>query len=533
MAFADVLISVGDCGCFQVICFILMIIARLFFPGHNMLQNFTAATPQHRCRVPWLENASLGAPLDSPRNLSKENLLRISIPWEQNSPSRCSRYVRPQWQLLLNDSADVSDHWDLVCEVKVMKQLAQSVYMGGVLVGAVVLGSFADRFGRRTILLISYLGIAASGTGAAFAPTMSVYMVARFFSGIFNSGASLNIFSLGLEWMSMKNRELYSLASGCAYTTGQIILAGFAYAIRDWRYLQLAVSAPFFLIVFIGMLHAESARWLILKGRYDDALKCFKRVARINGKRDVLNLEILKMELENDNVEFSKNTNTFLDLVRTATMRKRTFIILFVWFATAFSYYGLALNLQGFKVNIYLLMALFGPVDYISILAVYATAKYIGRRVGQSGALLLAGSISVTLIFTPEDMVKLRASLAVIGKGFLSAAFTILYLFTGEVFPTVMRQTSIGAGSTMARVGAMLAPLVIHSGDFYPVLPQIIYAVMCLSAGLAALMLPETRNTNLPDTVDDLLQQQKGQKSMHTMKSFSEEKEVTNNSTRV
>uniref|UniRef100_A0A8C4NHZ2 Uncharacterized protein n=1 Tax=Eptatretus burgeri TaxID=7764 RepID=A0A8C4NHZ2_EPTBU len=71
--------------------------------------NFSAATPRHYCRIPWLENASLEAPPDFPWNLSKESLLRVAIPWEHDSLSRCSRYTQPQWQLLLNNSANVLD----------------------------------------------------------------------------------------------------------------------------------------------------------------------------------------------------------------------------------------------------------------------------------------------------------------------------------------------------------------------------------------------------------------------------------------
>ena len=112
MAFLQLLKTVGDSGRFQLINAILLCIPLLVMPSHMLIQNFTAATPQHHCRVPWLENASLEALKDSPWNLSK-NLLRVAIPWDQDSLSMCSRYVRPQWQLLLNDSADGLEHAEI------------------------------------------------------------------------------------------------------------------------------------------------------------------------------------------------------------------------------------------------------------------------------------------------------------------------------------------------------------------------------------------------------------------------------------
>uniref|UniRef100_A0A8C4QJ79 Uncharacterized protein n=1 Tax=Eptatretus burgeri TaxID=7764 RepID=A0A8C4QJ79_EPTBU len=98
MAFLKLLKTVGDSGRFQLLHAILMCIPLLVVPSHHLIQNFTAATPRHHCQILRLENAS------------KENLLRVAIPWEHDSLSKCSRYVQPQWQLMLNDSADVSDH---------------------------------------------------------------------------------------------------------------------------------------------------------------------------------------------------------------------------------------------------------------------------------------------------------------------------------------------------------------------------------------------------------------------------------------
>lgn len=39
----------------------------------------------------------------------------------------------------------LSLQWDLVCSYRQLRQMAQSIYMAGVLVGALVLGGLSDR----------------------------------------------------------------------------------------------------------------------------------------------------------------------------------------------------------------------------------------------------------------------------------------------------------------------------------------------------------------------------------------------------
>ncbi|KAJ8348271.1 hypothetical protein SKAU_G00268600 [Synaphobranchus kaupii] len=110
-------------------------------------------------------------------------------------------------------------------------------------------------------------------------------------------------------------------------------------------------------------------------------------------------------------------------------------------------------------------------------------------------------------------MQTIRTTLAVLGKGFSSASFTCVYLFTVELYPTVIRQTGMGLSSTMARVGSMAAPAVLILDEVLPTLPSIVYGGSAVVAGIFAFFLPETLNVPLPETIDDAEEKWGRQKS--------------------
>ncbi|NWT47195.1 S226A protein, partial [Uria aalge] len=97
------------------------------------------------------------------------------------------------------------------------------------------------------------------------------------------------------------------------------------------------------------------------------------------------------------------------------------------------------------------------------------------------------------------ELQTVRTALAVIGKGCLSASFNCVFLYTTELYPTPIRQTGLGFGSTMARVGGIVAPLVKMMDEYYPFLPPAVYGVAPVVAAVAAGFLPETLNRPLPD----------------------------------
>ncbi|MEQ2244815.1 hypothetical protein ILYODFUR_021055 [Ilyodon furcidens] len=71
----------------------------------------------------------------------------------------------------------------------------------------------------------------------------------------------------------------------------------------------------------------------------------------------------------------------------------------------------------------------------------------------------------------------------------------------------------MGWVSMMARVGAMVAPMVQLTGDYIPWLPGLIYGGAPILSGIAAVFLPETLGTHLPDTIQDVEDRGSGKRS--------------------
>ncbi|NXQ00997.1 S226A protein, partial [Vidua macroura] len=527
--FGAVLAQVGGLGRFQVLQTALLAVPILLMASHNLLQNFTAAVPPHRCRVPAGPGATpaphgatpdatsadprdtlrgSAAVLRSPGGTSGSPGATLRSPNGVHSPG-ATHPCRDGWDY--DRSIYVSTivtEWDLVCGYRQLRQMAQSIYMAGVLVGALVLGGLSDRFGRKAMLMWSYLQLGVMGTCTAFAPNYASYCVFRFAGGMALSGFGLSIACLVVEWIPTPYRAITVAITGFAYTLGQIILAGVAYAVPHWRWLQLSVSLPFFVFLLYSWWLAESARWLVLSGKAERAVKVLQRVATFNNRKEEgekITVEMLKSNMKEE-LAALKSSYTVSDLVRTPVIRHIFFCLSIVWwgFSISFSYYGLAMDLQNFGVSIYLIQVIFGAVDFPAKVVVTVSLSYVGRRLSLMVALFLAGLVIVANIFVPTELQTVRTALAVIGKGCLSASFNCVFLYTTELYPTPIRQTGLGFGSTMARVGGIVAPLVKMMDEYYPFLPPAVYGVAPVVAAVAAAFLPETLNTPLPDTIEEV-----------------------------
>ncbi|XP_006001989.1 solute carrier family 22 member 15 isoform X2 [Latimeria chalumnae] len=432
---------VGEMGIYQVyLCILLGILLQLYVATEAILTALVGAVPSYY----WDLEGFAGNHSQGNHSASEDKAFREWL--HKSNDSEIRRHVH------FNSSfTSIASEWWLVGNATYKVSLASSFYFGGVLVGVVSFGQLSDRFGRKKLYLTGSLG------------------------GLF--------FAVGIS--------LYALLG---------------YFFRSWRTLTLVSNLQGVLVFIPSVFIPESPRWLYSQGRLSEAEDVLCLIARRNC-RQKCNLS-LKLPANKSRGE----TGSVLDLFRFRILLGRTLIMMYLWFVCSLVYYGLTLNVGDLGGSLYVNLALSGLAEVPSYpICIYLiNQKWSGRRRTLVGFLMMGGIACLVVMFLPEKrdsglfaVVNTR-SLSFLGKLTISAAFNIVYIYSSELYPTVVRNAGMGVCSMFSRFGGIVAPFIPSLKSVQAFLPFIVFGAAGLSSGLLGLLLPETLNQLLPETMADL-----------------------------
>ncbi|KAM3606834.1 uncharacterized protein V6R79_024146 [Siganus canaliculatus] len=543
MKFDTILEELGGFGPFQILLFVLFCSPRIVLPCHFLLNIFITSVPQHRCDISTLHDGGVF------RNLTLQQRLQVSVPLQEDGEmNSCQMFAQPQLQLL-NDSSNSSllptvqcqsgwvydnstftstlaTEWDLVCDKKHLTKTTSSIFFFGVMIGAFAFGYLCDKYGRRPTLLVSYVMATVFGFATAFANSFALFAVLRFLTGFGLIGTGFNSMVLSIEWVDTRHRSLVGVMGSLCWSAGNMLLAAFAFLINDWRTLNMAVTAPLVLAVLTWWWIPESARWLLANGKVEQAQFYLDKCAKLNKGQKLES--VVKLETLTDVRVTENNKNyTYIHLFKTPRMRRLAVLTGIAWYGVAATYYGISLNIAGFDLSMYLTHFIYAAIEVPAKLLIFWLMDKVGRRKCLAGTLLLSGLCIAITVSVPKDLWYVRAVAGVMGKGSSEASFATASLYTTELYPTVVRQNGIGYTNLAGRLGVIVAPLILLLDDVWAPLPQIIICSVAVASGLVSLLLPETLNARLPETIDDVEKQRGHDVSSHSVESSDVFQELT------
>ncbi|XP_004696658.1 solute carrier family 22 member 4 [Echinops telfairi] len=532
----EVIAFLGEWGPFQRLVFFLLSASIVPNGFNGMSAVFLAGTPQHRCRVP--ESANLSGAW---RNHS----VPLRLQDGREVPHSCRRYklaalanfsalgLLPGRDVNLTEleqescldgwefSQDVYlstivTEWSLVCEHDWKTPLTTSLFFLGVLFGSFVSGQLSDRFGRKSILFSTM----AVQTGFSFLQIFSVnwemFTVLFVIVGMGQISNYVVAFILGTEILGKSVRIIFSTLGVCTFfAVGYMLLPLFAYFIRDWRMLLLALTVPGVLCVPLWWFIPESPRWLISQRRFKEAEEIIRKAATMNNITPPM---VIFDSTELQELKPLKQQKAFiLDLFRTRNIATITIMSLLLWMLTSVGYFALSLNAPNLHGDAYLNCFLSALIEIPAYITAWLLLRTLPRRYIIAGVLFLGGGVLLLIQVVPPGYSAWSIGLVMLGKFGITSAFSMLYVFTAELYPTMVRNMAVGITSMASRVGSIIAPYFVYLGAYNRILPYILMGSLTILIGILTLFFPESFGTPLPETFEQ----------MQKVKGFRSRKETT------
>jgi MFS transporter, putative metabolite transport protein len=369
----------------------------------------------------------------------------------------------------------------------------------GIFLGAFLGGWLTDKFGRQVLFTIDLAAIIGCSIAQFFVGDVFWLIVLRLLIGM-AVGADYPIAtSLLAEFSPRKWRgpllgafvAMWFVGAAAAYLVGEIL--HHTDPSNGWRWMLASAAVPAILIVLARLGTPESPRWLLKRGRVDEANEVLRKVFGAGVSVDDLPEEV------RENLRVSA-------LVKAGYGKRMAFITIF-W-----------------------------TCSIVPLFAVYAFGPKILGALGLTGAMANYGSAFITVMFLVGCIVGLvlvdrigrrpliihsfvwgGVALLLLGIFPDASAWIVLALFAGyavviggtqilqwiypnELFPTEIRGSAVGLASSLSRIGAAIGTYLVpvslaHLGTGGT---MIVGAVVTFAGAVVSVMwAPETRGLTL------------------------------------
>jgi putative MFS transporter len=365
----------------------------------------------------------------------------------------------------------------------------------GAMIGAFFFGWAAEKIGRRPIFMITVLTFSIPSGLMYLTPEGNwIYLsVMRFIVGVGVGGLYTIDLALVQEFVPARYRGVISGLLTAFIPIGVMIasaIAGNLTPLIGWRGLFLVALMPAFLTLLVRVWIPESPRWLISKGRYEDAAKSINWVT---GSKEVFSVADLQAGSAAAEPERKVAWRELLKYPRSLIIACMTN------FCLQTGDYGMTL----WGATLFVLVMQVSPARAANLFFPVAMAGFAGRwfwaymseGVGRRRAGMLLGcGATVLLVIAATFNRSFWGTTSVFWLAYIGAYFfvnggmAVIGPYASEVWPKHLRAMGMGAGYGCGGLGKMLGPIALglFAGGGNLVTPKATLAAIGPAVGLWA-----------------------------------------------
>ena len=346
------------------------------------------------------------------------------------------------------------DEWGLSA---VQAGMLASTALAGMMFGAMIFGSLADKIGRKKVIMICIVLFSGLTFAGGFASNPTEFAILRFLAGLGIGGVMPNLVALTSEYAPQKMRSTLVTTMFSGYAVGGImaaLLGAWLTPSFGWEVMFYIAGLPLLILPLLWFFLPESLTFLVKKQQHEKARHIVQQIS------------------PQENI--SPQTQFVLNEVQTADAsiaalfkNNRGMSTLLFWccfFMCLLMVYALGSWLPK-------LMLQAGYSLGASMLFLFALN--IGGMVGAIGGGVLAdrfhlkpvltimfsiGAVALILLGFKSQQAVLYTLIAVAGAATIGSQI-LLYTFVAQFYPAAVRSTGMGWASGIGRIGAIVGPV--------------------------------------------------------------------------
>lgn len=351
------------------------------------------------------------------------------------------------------------DEWGLSA---VQAGMLASTALAGMMFGAMIFGSLADKIGRKKVIMICIVLFSGLTFAGGFASNPTEFGILRFLAGLGIGGVMPNLVALTSEYAPKNMRSTLVTTMFSGYAVGGVmaaLLGAWLTPSFGWEIMFFIAGIPLLLLPIIWKFLPESLMFIVKENKQEQARPIMARLAP-----EVQISNETKFELHQVDVPEAANVVSLFKRGRALN----TLLFWLAFFTCLLTMYALSSWLPK------LMMAAGYSMDNSLM---FMMVMNVGAVVGIVGGGILAdrfhlkpvlmflgimGAIVMSLMGFQSNQFLLYILVFLAGAASIGSQM-LLYSYVAQYYPLAVRSTGIGWSSAIGRMGAIVGPILIGS----------------------------------------------------------------------